>query len=63
MKCFSCSRKINDLSFNQCKCQEFFCSNCLPFFNHNCTYDYKKDKKEKLSVENVVVVRQKVDHI
>ena len=63
MKCFSCSRKVKELSCNQCRCQEFFCSSCLPFFQHNCSYDYKKDKKEKLSNENVLVVPKKVVRI
>ena len=60
MKCPICSRKIKNFAFNKCKCDEFFCNECLPFFKHNCKYDYKKAKKEKLSIENVVVIPNKV---
>lgn len=63
MKCNACSKKIKNFTFNQCKCNLFFCNNCLPFFKHACSYDYKKDKKEKLALENVLIVPDKIMQI
>ena len=63
MKCQTCSKKIKNFTFNQCKCNGFFCNDCLPFFKHNCTYDYKKDRKQQLTLENVLVVPEKVIQI
>lgn len=63
MKCQTCSKKIKNFTFNQCKCNGFFCNDCLPFFKHNCTYDYKKDRKQHLTLENVLVVPEKVVQI
>jgi len=63
MKCQTCYRKIKNFTCNQCKCDGFFCTDCLPFFKHGCSYDYKKDKKEKLTVENVLVASDKIIHI
>ena len=58
--CFECSKKVPKFIFNQCKCENYFCNNCLPFFKHNCSYDYKQDKKDKLRSENIIVVNDKV---
>lgn len=63
MKCQICSRKIKNFIYNQCKCNGFFCNECLPFFKHNCSYDYKKEKKEQLAVENIQIISEKIVHI
>ena len=65
MKCSKCSKKIKNsiINVNQCKCERHFCNDCLPYFNHNCSYDYRKSKKEILKVENEVIMPEKVVHI
>ena len=43
-KCSFCKIKISVLSFIKCRCGKSFCTTHLLPENHNCTYDYKKDK-------------------
>ena len=43
-KCEKCSKK--SLVINQCKCQKYLCLDCSPYYNHNCNYNWQKDKKE-----------------
>ena len=65
MKCEKCSKKIKNsiINVNQCKCEKHYCTECLPYFNHNCSFDYKKTKKEILKVENEPVIAQKIVQI
>ena len=63
MKCFKCSKKVRKFDFNQCKCEKNFCNDCRPYYNHNCSYNYKNDKKEILTEQNPVVIKPQVVQI
>jgi hypothetical protein len=60
-RCANCSKKT--LYFEKCKCNNEYCLNCLGFFNHNCTFDWKKDKKEYLTNKNPKIIAMKVENI
>lgn len=62
MRCHKCNKKINFSSF-ECKCKYNFCIDCLSSFNHNCSFDYKNNKKKILSEENQKIIANKVDII
>ena len=61
MKCCQC-RKKTSLEFD-CKCSKKFCLNCLPWYNHNCTFDYKKNQAGNLTKTVLVVKNSKIDDI
>ena len=46
----SCKKKIKHMSF-KCKCNNSFCAKHR--HNHDCTFDYHKDFKEKLREKNM----------
>ena len=45
-KCCKCRRK--KLIVEKCKCDFEYCLDCLPFFNHNCIFDWKKENQNNL---------------
>tara|TARA_Y100000590_G_C15708901_1_gene1009626 strand:+ start:2429 stop:2683 length:255 start_codon:yes stop_codon:yes gene_type:complete len=50
-KCYECKCKLKLIVFT-CKCGHIFCQKHLGAHSHNCTYDYKNEKKEKIEKEN-----------
>lgn len=50
-RCSNCNKKKNIMVF-ECKCTKEFCLNCLPFYVHQCTFDYKQENKQTLSNNN-----------
>ena len=50
MRCSKCNKKIN-MNY-ECKCKQIFCLNCLPFYIHNCTFDYREYKKGLIQENN-----------
>ena len=50
-KCYHCKKKVG-LIILKCKCGHIFCQSHLNAHSHNCTYDYKKEKKESLEKNN-----------
>ena len=59
-KCFHCNMKLGIVNFT-CKCTtKRFCSKCRLPENHNCTYDFKQESKEKLTEKLVKVEFKKV---
>ena len=50
-KCYHCNKKVG-LIVLKCKCGHIFCQSHLNAHSHNCTYDYKKEKKESLEKNN-----------
>ena len=52
MKCFICNKKVGLLGFT-CKCDKdkLYCSLHRYAEEHNCTFDYKKEKQEKIIKE------------
>ena len=61
MRCVLCKKKT--MAEYECKCLKKFCLNCLPYFIHNCTYDYKKDKKNNITELNPKIMFQKVETV
>ena len=61
MRCSKCNKKI--IMNYECKCKQNFCLNCLPFYIHNCTYDYKKEKKDMLQENNPKIIAIKVSSL
>jgi hypothetical protein len=57
-KCHHCKKKT--LYENVCKCKNTFCMNCLSSFVHNCSYDYKEEKKKQLGEDNPKILAQKI---
>mgnify|MGYP005632857125 FL=1 len=51
IKCCQCRKKLGLFQFT-CKCGKIFCQTHLSPHNHNCTYDYKKEKKELIINNN-----------
>jgi hypothetical protein len=60
-RCQNCAKKT--LIVNKCKCDKEYCFECSPFFNHNCTFDWKKDKQQNLELSNPKIVAIKVENI
>ena len=58
MRCMKCKKKI--IIDYKCRCENSFCLNCLPYFSHNCTYDYKENKKTILHENNPKITAVKV---
>jgi len=50
-KCQFCKKKLGMISFT-CKCGFCFCQTHLNPHSHNCTFDYKNEKKCKIIKEN-----------
>ena len=51
IKCNQCSKKLGLFQFT-CKCGKIYCQTHLSPHNHNCKYDYQKEKKELISKNN-----------
>lgn len=49
-KCSKCNKK--KIILDKCKCEYMFCLDCLPYFNHNCIFDWKGYNKNHLSKNN-----------
>jgi hypothetical protein len=60
-RCDKCSKK--DLFIEYCKCDKKFCLNCLPYYNHICSFEWKKENKEFLEKNNPKIIYVKVDSI
>ena len=61
-RCCVCKKKVGIIPFT-CKCDEksVFCSKHR--HNHDCTYDFHKDFKEKLKTDNPVIKASKLEKI
>jgi hypothetical protein len=59
--CNKCLKK--KLFLNICKCDNYFCLDCLPYFNHNCKFDWKKNNRDLLFKNNPVIKPIKVNNI
>lgn len=51
IKCYHCKKKVGMIIL-KCKCGHIFCQSHLNAHSHNCTYDYKREKKESLEKNN-----------
>ena len=61
MRCDNCNKK--NLCITECKCTKLFCLVCLPFFNHNCAFNWQHEKKEDLAKANPKILALKVQNI
>ena len=61
MSCDKC-RKKTIITFN-CRCEKIFCSKCRYPEVHGCTYDYKTAGKDKIKINNPLVINNKIDKI
>ena len=61
-KCFKCKKKLGINGFN-CKCNKIFCSKHRYSFEHSCTVDHIKNKKEEIKKNNPVVKADKFEKI
>tara|TARA_Y100001970_G_C14143233_1_gene808371 strand:- start:472 stop:732 length:261 start_codon:yes stop_codon:yes gene_type:complete len=50
-KCKECGTKLGIISYT-CKCGKVFCSKHLNPHSHNCTFDYKNEKRIELEKNN-----------
>ena len=60
-KCSKCNKK--KVFIENCKCGEEFCLDCLPFYKHECTFDWKKEKQQNLISSNPKMEYIKVSDI
>jgi len=61
MRCDNCKKKM--MFGYDCKCKKNFCLNCLSSFKHNCSYNYKEEKKKYLEETNIKIKKLKVEFI
>ena len=60
-KCSHCKKK--SIMIESCKCGQFFCLTCLPYFVHVCTFDHKDDKKKQLLETLPKILPEKIKKI
>lgn len=61
-KCNKCNKKLNMFSY-KCRCEYYFCSKHRLAEYHDCNYDYAKDAKKQLEINNPVIKHDKVEKI
>ena len=61
IKCFHCKARVPMINYH-CKCAHVFCIKHLNAHSHNCTFDYKKERKEQIEKNNPKL-GQKLDKI
>ena len=60
-RCSKCLKK--KLFIQKCKCENFYCIECSPYFNHNCTYNWIKNNQDRLNKLNPKIEAIKVNSI
>lgn len=60
--CYLCNRKLGLIPFT-CKCGNNYCARHRHSFDHNCTFDYIGEAREKIRKENPPVVGTKINKI
>jgi len=50
-KCYNCNAKLKMIIFT-CKCNHIFCHKHLGAHSHNCSYDYKNEKRKQIEGNN-----------
>jgi len=63
-RCTFCNIKVK-LDGWSCRCNEsvLFCNKHRLPFDHNCTYDFKKDHSNKLKLSNIKCMKEKIEQI
>ena len=57
--CTKC-RKRRGVIVEMCKCSKYFCLECLPYFSHNCTFDWLGRSRNHLRESIPLVVGNKL---
>jgi len=56
-------KKVSLIPFN-CKCDlKILCVNCKFPEQHNCSFDFKKDWKKKLTKTMPIIINSKIDKL
>lgn len=58
-KCFYCDKKLKFISTFICRCENFFCNKHRFSDQHECTFDYKTEARNKLRQENPRIIAKK----
>ena len=61
MRCELCKKK--NLYEYECKCLKKLCLTCLPYYIHNCSYDYRKKHKNNLFETNPKIIATKITEV
>lgn len=61
MRCINCKKKKGIQM--DCKCGSKYCLECLPYWVHKCSFDYKERNKKELEKTNTTVSSAKVSDI
>jgi AN1-like Zinc finger len=59
--CAKCRRKT--MMTIKCKCEKTFCFECRYPEDHECSFDFRADQKEKLRRDNPVVISEKLEKL
>ena len=61
-RCHNCRKKIGIYGFS-CKCKGYYCIIHRFPETHECSFDYKKEGKLKLTKENPMILASKIEKI
>ena len=61
-KCWFCNKKIGIFNY-ECKCNYVFCQKHRLSFDHNCSFDFKKEAQNKIKNENPIIKKLKLEPI
>ena len=62
-RCFNCSKKTLICEFCKCNTKDCFCLDCVPFYKHKCSYDWRQNKKDSLIEDNPQIIASKLQII
>eukprot|EP00829_Urostomides_striatus_P018284 TRINITY_DN6574_c0_g1_i1.p2 TRINITY_DN6574_c0_g1~~TRINITY_DN6574_c0_g1_i1.p2 ORF type:complete len:156 (+),score=23.36 TRINITY_DN6574_c0_g1_i1:64-531(+) len=61
-RCWKCNVRVGFLGF-QCKCMHSFCTKHRHFDDHQCTFDFKSEGKNKILLANPVLEIHKLNYL
>ena len=61
--CFLCKKKIKSIYPMPCKCNNYYCKKHKFMTDHDCSFDYVQEHKDKLEKASIKVIPQKIDII
>ena len=62
-KCEICRSKIKSILPIPCKCSKYYCNLHKSSWDHNCSFDYINEQKEKLKIQNQKIISNKINMI
>jgi len=60
-RCNLCNKKIKSVLPYKCKCDKYYCGLHKIPMEHNCNFDFFKEHKEKLKIQNPKIVAEKIN--